>query len=475
MSFARDVYTASAAQTDFTISFPYQAAVDVLVYEDGVLQTVGAANDYILSDATTVQFNAGLVGGETIVILRSTSQTVRTVNYTAGALSEADMDNDSIQAFYMAQESIDIANNALVKGTDDNWTAATLQIKNVVDGTADQDAITKAQLDAAVLAGGAGNVPTPSNPADDGKALLASGGAYAWTDPDTVEGFLNEITSTTADANEGPVLTLARDSASPAANDVLGALTFQGKNDAAEDVVYGKLRVKANDETDGTEDGQPELWSMVAGTLTRLFWAPSGLVMEGATGGDQGAGTINATGVFVNGGAVGVGSQDLFIPAGAMIPTSTNGAASGLTEHATNDVMMQTLDFDQTTEEHAQFSIVMPKRYDLGTFTFEAEWTIVGGAGNVVWGLQALAVGNDDAWDQAFGTEVTVTDSLIGAGDIHLSPTSGAVTPAGTPADGDRIIFQISRVAADGSDTLNIDALLTGVRLHWTSDAANDD
>ncbi|NIV30540.1 MAG: hypothetical protein GWN58_13880, partial [Anaerolineae bacterium] len=49
MAFARDVYTASAAQTDFTITFPYLEEADVLVTKDGV--TVD--ND---SDADTSSF-----------------------------------------------------------------------------------------------------------------------------------------------------------------------------------------------------------------------------------------------------------------------------------------------------------------------------------------------------------------------------------------------------------------------------------
>jgi len=152
MAFARDVYTASAAQTDFTISYGYQAEVDVLVYEDGVLQTQGSDNDYIFSDATTIQFNAGLVGGESIVLQRSTSQSARSVDYTSGLLAEADLDNDSIQAFYMAQEAIDKAATALGLDSSDEWDAETKLIHNVVDGVADQDAITKSQLDAATLA-----------------------------------------------------------------------------------------------------------------------------------------------------------------------------------------------------------------------------------------------------------------------------------------------------------------------------------
>ncbi len=78
MAFARDVYTASAAQTDFTITFAYLANVDVLVYKDGALQTV--TTDYTLSSSTNVKFVSGMAGGEIIVIQRSTSQTSRLVD-----------------------------------------------------------------------------------------------------------------------------------------------------------------------------------------------------------------------------------------------------------------------------------------------------------------------------------------------------------------------------------------------------------
>lgn len=151
MAFARDSFTASAAQTDFTISFNYQAETDVLVYEDGVLKTQGAGNDYIFSDSTTIRFNAGLVGGETIVLQRSTSQSTRTVDYTPGPLAEADLDNDSIQAYYMAQEAIDIANTAMGLDTDDLWTAQSKRLKNVDTPTAGNDAVNKTYADALVL------------------------------------------------------------------------------------------------------------------------------------------------------------------------------------------------------------------------------------------------------------------------------------------------------------------------------------
>lgn len=177
MAFARDVYTASAAQTDFTISFSYLDETDVLVYEDGTLKTV--TTDYTLPNATTVRFNSGLTGGEIIVIQRSTSQTTRLVNYTAGALAEADLDNDSLQAFYMAQESIDIANTALGKGTDELWTAASIRITNVADPTAAQDAATKTWVETAITNAELGSLPTPLSIANGGTAGATEGAANA--------------------------------------------------------------------------------------------------------------------------------------------------------------------------------------------------------------------------------------------------------------------------------------------------------
>lgn len=173
-------------------------------------------------------------------------------------------------------------------------------------------------------------------------------------------------------------------------------------------------------------------------------------------------------------GLVAQGVHTISIPAGAFDPRTTNGAQSDLTELTTNDVMLRSYLFDAATEEAVQTIIPMPDSWDEGTLTAEILWTAASGSGDVVWGASLLSVGNDDAMDAAFGTEQTVTDTLITANDLHITAATSAIEPANTEAEGDVLFLQIARVAADGADTLAVDAKLIGVRLKYTIDAADD-
>ena len=49
-----------------------------------------------------------------------------------------------------------------------------------------------------------------------------------------------------------------------------------------------------------------------------------------------------------------------------------------------------------------------------------------------------------------------------------------AVTPGNSWAEGDWLYFQVSRKAADASDTLNVDAHLVGFNIVITTNAADD-
>jgi len=177
------------------------------------------------------------------------------------------------------------------------------------------------------------------------------------------------------------------------------------------------------------------------------------------------------------GGVSVVGRHAVYIAAGSMSPSATGGCAALATiASAANQPDIQTLDFDTTTQEYAQFSIQMPPSWNEGTVTFVPDWSHAATVTNfgVVWDLQAVAVSNDDAIAVAYGTAVTSTDTGGTTSDVYFGPESAAITVAGTPATSDMVFFRLSRVTGNASDTMAIDARLHGITLFITTAAGTD-
>jgi len=170
------------------------------------------------------------------------------------------------------------------------------------------------------------------------------------------------------------------------------------------------------------------------------------------------------------------GTETIWVPASAMYGSTTNGADAQQVETTATRPDLKVLDYDASTAEYAQFAIAMPKSWNLGTVTFQYFWAPSNtNTGDCIMGLQGVSVSNDDTADVVFGTAQEVTDAGGGAvEDVLVSSVSSAMTIAGTPADDDLTFFQLYRDAADGSDTFTGDARLMGIKLFYTTDAAND-
>ena len=97
--------------------------------------------------------------------------------------------------------------------------------------------------------------------------------------------------------------------------------------------------------------------------------------------------------------------------------------------------------------------------------TFYWTTSTTAGTGNIIWGLQGVAISNDDVLDVAFGTAQTVTDAFIADGDLHVTSATSSVTISGTPAAGDVIVWRFYRDADNASDTYSQDGRLTRVVL----------
>jgi hypothetical protein len=80
------------------------------------------------------------------------------------------------------------------------------------------------------------------------------------------------IESTDAGAAAGPDFSLYRNSATPAAGDILGRYMLQGENSAGGTVVYAQVGARIDDPTSTSEDGSLRLAASIAGLLTNYAY-----------------------------------------------------------------------------------------------------------------------------------------------------------------------------------------------------------
>ncbi len=169
------------------------------------------------------------------------------------------------------------------------------------------------------------------------------------------------------------------------------------------------------------------------------------------------------------------GVENIWVPAQAMTPRDNAGCASLTTVAAGTNGRpdFHVLDFDKDSDEHAQFSIAMPKSWDGGNVNAYFYWIGIAATTGVAWGTQVLSLNDNEEIDAAYGTAVVTQDDSQGdATELLISAKSGDIACSG--ADGDLLYFQVFRDVSDGNDDMAGDARLVGILFEYTSSASTD-
>jgi len=261
----------------------------------------------------------------------------------------------------------------------------------------------------------------------------------------------------------------------------LGAKNIKKKND--QDIAAGDIEQNAIVSViyDGTSF---QMLSQLGTTSSFTLTGDSGsnqtiedgntLDIAGGTGIDTVVGSTDTVTVSVDSTIKKVGKETIWIPAVAMYGNTTNGAEAGQTE-LSNGPELKTLDFDKDSDEFAQFAVAFPKSWNEGTVTFQAFFTAATtNTGTTAFVLSAVALADNGDLNTAFGTAVGPTAKAMSgtSNDLAVTAESGAVTIAGSPSTDEYVFFQIMRDVS--ADSLTADAKLLGIKLFFTTDAAND-
>ena len=170
------------------------------------------------------------------------------------------------------------------------------------------------------------------------------------------------------------------------------------------------------------------------------------------------------------------GKETIYVPALAMKPTTSNGCSNHtVVETTSGRPDMIVLDFDKDSDEFAQFNVAFPKSWNAGTVTFQFYWSGIAATTGVAMSLQGVAFADNDSIDTVYGTAVVVQDDAQGAvEEMLVSPESGAITIAGSPAANELTYFRIGRDVSDSNDDMAGDCRVHGIKIFFTTNAKND-
>ena len=300
-----------------------------------------------------------------------------------------------------------------------------------------------------------------------------------------ITGSGDSFTFSTTDKGDAVVFATANDGTNP---DILtlpaGNVTTAGKQTLTNKTLTSPIIGTSILDTNSNEVAKITATSSAVNEITFVNAATGNNPSIDASGGDtnigialktKGSGVIQAEDSAGTVAAVKIaGKESIWVPAVAMYPNTTAGAEAAQVQ-LSHGPEIKTLDFDKDSDENAQFAVAFPKSWNAGTVTFQAFFTATStNTGTVSWDLAAVALADNGDLNTAFGTAVAPTAKAHSgtSNDLDVTAESGAVTIAGSPGDDEYVFFQITRDVSD--DTLTADARLLGIKLFFTTDAAND-
>lgn len=206
MAYSRVFYSADGSTKDFVFGFNYIDRSHIKVYLDGNLVT-----NWVFLTSNSIRFDTEPTG--IVLIRRSTSVNARLVDYTSpSSLNEADLDLDSLQAFYLAQEAIDETEATIGEDSaSGQFDASGKRIVNLGLPEGDNDAVTKRWVE--------DTFTTSSQDAIDAASEAAASASAASISNDTAQTARDIAVAAQGAAEE------ARDIAVAAAGSIIGAGT----------------------------------------------------------------------------------------------------------------------------------------------------------------------------------------------------------------------------------------------------------
>ena len=436
--------------TEYTLTHAVSSGKDILVYINNVKQEEGSSKSYTAT-GNTITFSDAVASTDSYYLLY--------VNRAIATHTPADASVDADAIAGGAVTSAKLANATLVlpNKLDANGNEIILDADADTSITADTDD----QID--IRISGADDFQFTANTftAQSGSSIVVPDGGLTFgstaiTSTGAELNILDGVTATTAELNimDGVTSTTAELNILDGVTATAAELNIMdGDTSATSTTVADADRVVLND--NGT-------MKQVAVTDLSAYFDDEITAMPNLT--SASGSTIKLA-----------GKETIYVPASAMYPESTNGCSDLTQVELSNGPELKCLDFDASSDEHAQFTVAFPKSWNEGTVTFQAYFTVTGtNTGTVSWALSGVAVSDNDTINASFGTAVAPTAKAHSgtSNDINITAESGNVTIAGSPAEADMVFFRVMRdVSADDQSG---DARLLGIKLFFTTNAAND-